>query len=183
MKIYIKRFKDEKGNPMVEMPEIIAKGEWIDLRCAKDMKFKAPQSGVLKVKKNSEGQEERYRNVTFDIKLIPLGVAMQLPEGYEAIVVGRSSLPDGMGIQQANIPGVIDSTYCGNNDQWFFKAKALRNATIKANERICQFRIQLSQKATIWQKIKWLFSNKIELVEVDYLNNDDRGGNGSTGKE
>lgn len=72
-------------------------------------------------------------------------------------------------------------SYNGNNDCWMFNAIAFRDATIPENTRICQFKIQLSQKATVWQKLKWLFSSKIEFVEVDNLNNNDRGGFGSTG--
>ena len=72
-------------------------------------------------------------------------------------------------------------SYNGNKDEWKFPAIAIKDATIKKGTRICQFRIQLSQKATIWQKIKWLFSNKIELVQVDNLSDNNRGGIGSTG--
>ena len=57
----------------------------------------------------------------------------------------------------------------------------MRETTIEAGDRICQFRIQLSQKATMWQKIKWLLSSGIELVEVDDLGNENRLGFGSTG--
>lgn len=74
-------------------------------------------------------------------------------------------------------------SYNGNNDEWKFLYYGIRNCTIPANSRICQFRIQLSQKATVWQKLKWLFSNKIELIEVDNLNTINRGGIGSTGKK
>ena len=72
-------------------------------------------------------------------------------------------------------------SYRGNKDEWKFPAVAIKDTTIKKGTRICQFRIQLSQKATIWQKIKWLFSNKIELVQVDNLSDNNRGGIGSTG--
>lgn len=74
-------------------------------------------------------------------------------------------------------------SYSGNDDMWKFPAITLKNTFIKKGTRICQFRIQLSQKATIWQKIKWLFSNKIKLVEVDNLSSTNRGGFGSTNKE
>ena len=53
----------------------------------------------------------------------------------------------------------------------------MRETTIEAGNRICQFRIQLSQKATMWQKIKWLLSSGIEFVEVDDLGDDSRGMN------
>ena len=68
-----------------------------------------------------------------------------------------------------------------NNDEWKFNALAFRNTTINEGTRIAQFRIQLSQKATVWQKIKWLLSSGIKIVEVDHLNDENRGGIGSTG--
>ena len=68
-----------------------------------------------------------------------------------------------------------------DNDEWKFPAIAIRETTIEEGTRICQFRIQLSQKATFWQKLKWFFSNGIKLVEVDSLNNEARGGFGSSG--
>ena len=77
--------------------------------------------------------------------------------------------------------GVIDNNYSGNDDQWHYVAAPMFNTYINKGDRICQFRIQLSQKATIWQKIKWLFDNKIEIEYVDNLEDEDRGGFGSTG--
>ena len=83
------------------------------------------------------------------------------------------------------IKNIIDNkmSYCGDNDEWKYNAIALNTSHIKKGDRICQFRIQLSQKATFWQKLRWLFSSKIELVQVDHLDNKDRGGFGSTDKE
>lgn len=165
-----------------KVPTIIKKGEWVDLVCAETTKFKAPQSGTLRTKKVN-GVEEKYRNVSFDLQYIPLGLAMQLPDGFEAIVAPRSSTPKGMGIMCANSFGVIDNSYSGNEDEWKFPAIAIRDTTILQGERICQFRIQLSQKATVWQKLKWLFSDGIKLVQVKELpNQTSRGGFGSTGK-
>ena len=83
---------------------------------------------------------------------------------------------------QTNSIGVIDNTYCGNGDEWMVNMIAFDSSEIHKGDRICQFRIQLSQNATIWQKIKWFFTNKIELVEVDTLSEINRGGFGSTGK-
>jgi dUTPase len=62
-----------------------------------------------------------------------------------------------------------------------FPVTTLRRTSISANTRICQFRIQLSQKATVWQKLKWLFTSGIELVEVESLSSNNRSGFGSTG--
>lgn len=158
-------------------PKIIAKGDWIDLRAAEDITLRGPYSNPLRSKK--EGVN--VRNVVFDTALISLGVAMELPKGYEAVVLPRSSAFSKFGVILANSQGVIDNTYNGNNDVWKFNAIALRDTTIKAGDRIAQFRIQLSQKATFWQKVKWLFSGCPKIEVVSMLSNEDRGGIGSTG--
>lgn len=121
--------------------------------------------------------------MTFDLQLIPLGVAIKIPKNYEAIVIPRSSTCKSMGILQANSVGLIDHSYSGNKDEWQFPALAIRNTTITEGERICQFRVQLSQKATFLQKLKWLFSSGVEIEEVEELDEVSRGGFGSTNKE
>lgn len=159
------------------MPSIIQNGDWIDLVCATDMKINVPQAYTLKeIHFNDDS-----RDITADLKYIPLGVAMQLPKGFEAIVAPRSSTPNKFGIMCANSFGIIDNCYCGNNDEWKFPVIAIRPTLIEKGCRICQFKIQLSQKATLWQKIKWLFSSGVELVKVDNLQENSRGGFGSTG--
>lgn len=176
-KILIRRI-----NKNIQLSEITKKGDWIDLRASETIRFKAPQSGTLKTR-NVNGQEEKYRNVSFDLQMMPLGVAIKLPDGYEAVLVARSSLPKGFGVFLGNALGVIDGCYNGNEDEWKAPLIALRDTTIKEGERICQFRIQLSQKATVRQKIKWLFTSGIKLVEVDELpNKENRNGFGSSGK-
>lgn len=138
--IKIKYFTDK-----IDKINKIDKGDWIDLRAAETVELKAGE-----------------------FKLIPLGIAMQLPEGYEAHVVPRSSTYKNFGIIQTNHQAVIDESYCGDNDQWFYPAYALRNTIINANERICQFRIMEKQPS-------------ISFEEVEKLNNENRGGIGSTG--
>lgn len=171
-KIYIKRF-----NKDIELPKIIAKGDWVDLRSAEDVTLKAPI--IKNISKNKPNKVE------FNTTLIPLGVAMLLPDGMEANVVARSGTFKNYGILQTNAYGVIDGGkfgYNGPNDEWKFQAVALRNTIIPINERVCQFRIQLSQKATIWQKLKWLFTSGVEIIEVDNLpEKEDRGGFSTTG--
>lgn len=125
--------------------EINEKGDWIDLRAAKDVDMTAG-----------------------DYFLIPLGVSMKLPEGYEAHVVPRSSTFKKWGIIQANHMGVIDNSYSGDEDQWHFPAIALRTTHIRKNDRICQFRLVKNQEP-------------IEFIEKDHLDNINRGGFGSTG--
>jgi dUTP pyrophosphatase len=79
--------------------------------------------------------------------------------------------------------GIVDNSYSGNDDEWKFPAIAIRDTTVSEGERICQFRICLSQKATLWQRIKWLFSSGIEIIETDELSSENRGGFGSTGNK
>ena len=133
-------------NPDLEEIKKIDKGDWIDLRSAATVALK-------------QGE----------FKLIPLGIVMKLPNGYEAHVVPRSSTFKNFGIIQANSMGIIDNSYCGENDQWFFPAIALRDTLINFNDRICQFRIIEKMKP-------------INFIEVDKLDDKSRGGFGSTGK-
>lgn len=130
----------------IERIEKIDVGDWIDLRAAEDVVF---YSG--------------------EYKAIPLGVAMKLPDGYEAIVAPRSSTFKKHGIVMANSIGIIDESYCGDNDEWHFPAYAVRGGRIKKNERICQFRIIKHQPPLIF-------------LEVESLSNNSRGGMGSTGR-
>jgi dUTP pyrophosphatase len=129
----------------IEPPEAIEQGDWIDLRAA-----------------------ETILIVKGEFKYIPLGVAIQLPEGYEAIVAPRSSLFKRRGIIMTNSIGIMDESYCGDGDQWRFPAYATRETIIPKGERICQFRIVKHQP-------------EIEFEIVDTLGNPDRGGYGSTG--
>lgn len=121
-------------------------GDWIDLRAAETVSMAAGE----------------YR-------MIPLGVAMELPVGYEALVAPRSSTFKRLGVILANSIGIIDESYKGDNDEWHFPAYAVKDTVIRKNERICQFRIIEHQPM-------------IRLQEVDHLGNDDRGGFGSTGR-
>lgn len=158
------------------MPTIIDNGDWIDLKAAKDMEIKAAQAGV----QYQEGGE-KYRDVHINTSYIPLGVAIKLPEGFEALINSRSSGPSKLKLFIPSGQGVVDNSFSGNDDQWHYVVAPMSNAHIKKGDRVCQFRIQLSQKASVWQKIKWLFSSGIELVEVDNLSDNSRGGLGSTG--
>lgn len=124
----------------------ISNGDWIDLRAAETVKM-----------------------IAGEYKLIPLGVAMELPKGYEAIIAPRSSTFNKYGILLANSLGVIDESYKGDGDEWHFPAFATRNTVIERDERICQFRIIKHQP-------------KIRFLRVDHLGNRNRGGIGSTGR-
>ena len=139
--ITIKYFTDK----IEKLTYIDGKSDWIDLRAAEDVALKAGE-----------------------FKLIPLGVAMKLPQGYEAHIVPRSSTFKNFGIIQTNHCGIIDESYCGDNDQWYFPAYALRDTEIYVNDRICQFRIMEHQPT-------------IQFEETEKLTGADRGGIGSTG--
>lgn len=174
LKIQIKLFDN------AQLPKIIKKGDWIDLCCNETVNIACPQAQTQKRKTKNGEVIYRYRNVTFNNVMFPLGVAMKLPKGFEAHVVPRSSTFNKYGIILSNSMGIIDNTYSGNDDQWRFNAIALRDTTINKGDRICQFRIELSQHATLWQKLKWLFCSGVELIEVPSLDNENRGGFGTT---
>ena len=125
---------------------IEGKSDWIDLHAAEHV--------VLK-----KGE----------FKLINLGISMELPKGYEAVIVPRSSTYKNFGIIQTNHMGVIDETYCGDNDVYMMPVLAVRDTEINVNDRICQFRIQRHQPQIVFE-------------EVEHLGNENRGGIGSTGK-
>ena len=141
MKIQIKYFDKD----IEKITNIEGKSDWFDLRAAETITLKAG-----------------------DIALIPLGVGMILPEGYEANIVPRSSTFKNYGIIQTNHYAVIDNSYSGDNDQWRFPAYATRDITINKNDHICQFRINKKQPT-------------FDFEEVEHLNDTDRGGFGSTG--
>lgn len=169
-------------NTNVEFPYIIKKGDWIDLTTAEDIVLEGPTAGV-RYRKMVKGVTTTTRPVTLHNQLIKLGVSMQLPDGCEAYILPRSSTFNKWGIILANSMGIIDNSYQGDNDEWLFNAIALKPVFIPAGTRIAQFRIQLSQKATFWQKLKWMFSNGICLKKVTSLNPMDRGGFGTTNKK
>lgn len=160
-------------------PVIFKQGDWYDLCLAEDITLKGPHAKTLH-HKLKEGQVDKYRDVVFDSCIASLGVCIQVPKGYESIVVPRSSTFKKFGLMQTNHLGVIDQTYSSDEDVWKMPMIATRAVTIPKGTRIAQFRIQLSQKATVWQKIKWLFSSKPKLKTVFKLDNPKRGGFGST---
>lgn len=141
-KLKIKYFSDN----IDKLCFIEGRSDWIDLRASEDVELKAGE----------------YR-------LIPLGVAIKLPEGYEAHIVPRSSTYKNFGIIQANSCGIIDSSYCGDNDMWKMPVIAMRDTKIHANDRICQFRIFKNQPGIVFE-------------ETNHLEGADRGGFGSTGR-
>ena len=161
------------------MPEIIKVGDWIDLCTAEEYTFKCPHAKMLhKHESDTDGPKERFRDVVFDYKLLNLGVVIEMPKGYEAYLLPRSSTFKKWGLLQSNNQGIIDRSFMGPNDIWKMPVLATRTVTIPKGTPIAQFRIQLSQKATVWQKIKWLFSPGVKLVKVNEMSGEDRGGLG-----
>ena len=141
--IKIKYFSDK----IEKLTYVAGKSDWIDLRAAEDITMK-------------QGE----------FKLIPLGIAMELPKGYEAHIVPRSSTYKNFGVIQANHCGVVDGSYCGDNDMWRMPVIAMRDTQIHVNDRICQFRIMKNQPEILFE-------------EVEHLEGKDRGGFGTTGKQ
>ena len=140
--IRIKYFTDQ----IEKLDYIDGKSDWIDLRASEDVELKAG-----------------------DFAMIPLGVAMELPEGYEAHIAPRSSTFKNWGLLQTNSVGVVDRSYCGDKDMWRMPVYATRNTVIHTNDRVAQFRIMKNQP-------------QIAFEEVKSLGHADRGGFGSTGK-
>ena len=124
---------------------IEGKSDWIDLRSAKEVTM---QKG--------------------DFCLIDLGVSVQLPKGYEMLIAARSSTFKNYGLIQTNAVGVVDESYCSDDDHLKWPCYATRDTTVHVNDRICQFRILRHQP-------------EICFEEVETLGNKTRGGFGSTG--
>ena len=139
--IKVKYFVDD----IDELCYVDGKSDWIDLHAAEDVTMKAGE-----------------------FRLIPLGVAIALPEGYEAHIVPRSSTFKNYGLLQTNSMGVIDESYCGDNDEWKLPVYATRDTVVEFGDRVCQFRIMAHQPA-------------IRFEERAHLEGADRGGFGSTG--
>lgn len=128
----------------VDFPVKLPQGDWIDLRACISV-HRLPVSKGTKI-------------------CVPLGVAMELPQGYEAHILPRSSIYK-KGLLLCNSQGIIDGSYKGDNDQWKAWFYATEECEIEFNERICQFRIEKIQP-------------ELEIIEVDFLNNPDRSGFG-----
>ena len=125
--------------------QIIENGDWIDLKSAVTYEYKKG-----------------------DFFLVNLGVSMELPKGYEALLLPRSSTFKKYGLIVVNSAGLIDNMYNSDDDCWMLPVYALRDGRVEKNDRVAQFRILENQP-------------KIEFEVVEHLNNKPRGGFGSTG--
>lgn len=126
---------------------IDGKSDWIDLRSSREYELKAGE-----------------------FALIDLGISIRLPEGYELITAARSSLFKNYGLIQSNGIGVVDESYCGDDDVLMMPVYATRDTRIHVNDRVCQFRIIEHQPTIVFE-------------EVESLGTRSRGGFGSTGKQ
>lgn len=143
MEIKIKYFSEDY--PRLEK---ISQGDWIDLR-------------VDNI--GAEFSSHYYKKG--QVIKFGLGVAMELPEGYEAEIRARYH-----GLILTNAVGIIDNSYCGDGDEWQAECIATRDGEIERFDRICQFRI-------------WENQPSFNFKEVENLGNENRGGYGSTGKQ
>lgn len=142
----MKTIKIKYHNKKIDKIKKFANGDWIDLRAAETVELKAGE-----------------------YKVISLGISIELPIGYEAHIVPRSSTFKNWGIIQSNQMGIIDNSYSGDDDIWGMPVLATRDTVIHKNDRICQFRIVEKQPEIIFE-------------EVEKLDGQNRGGFGSTGK-
>lgn len=141
-----------------------------------EIKIKYHSNEIPKIHAIKEGDcidlyaAERVELKQFDFKIISLGISMKLPEGYRANLSPRSSTYKNWGILQTNSPGIIDEIFCGENDIWGMPVVALRDTIIEVGDRICQFEIVKKME------------EKPEFTIVEHMDDEDRGGFGSTGK-
>ena len=129
-----------------KLRDIDGKSDWIDLRVAENVSMK----------------QGEYR-------LISMGISVEIPKGYEMLIVPRSSAYKNFGILQTNAMGVVDESFCGDNDIIHMPILAMRDTELHINDRIGQFRLMPHQP-------------EVHFIEVDHLDNEDRGGFGTTGK-
>ena len=139
---------------------LIEKGDCIDLRVSK----------VYVVGPN--GKESREFPLNYhkgDTLFFKLGVGMKLPKGYKANVYPRSSTFKNYGFILTNSVGIIDNSYSGNEDEWSSMMYCTRDGVIDYGDRILQF-----------EPVPVYTHNFIYDV-VDNLDDNSRGGYGSTG--
>ena len=151
-------------------PVVNENGDAFDLRAAEDAKLTAPMAdhdGVVK----------------FSTALVPLGIAMELPKGCKADVKPRSSTFKKWKVMETNSVGLIDCSYNGDTDEWKMPVIAFDKTHIKKGDRLCQFEIRPSQRATLWEKFLWIITTGYRFVEVETLGNKARGGFGEGTKD
>lgn len=141
MQLHINYFNEDQ--PKLVQHE---KGDWIDIPSPNAYSYKAG-----------------------DTVFVKFGFSIKLPNNHEAHIVPRSSTFKNYGLLLTNSTGIIDNSYCGDNDEWCAMFYATRDGEIKIGERLVQFRLFRNQP-------------KLEILEVDSTGDSDRGGYGSTGR-
>lgn len=185
---YISKFKRKYFEKEIDQHKVL---EWSDGMNIKIKYFE----GAKKLEINPKGNLiDVYSNEDifipqFETGLVHLGFAMELPEGKIAKLYPRSSTFKTWGCMLANSVGIIDETFCGDNDEWLaplvcinpkdvmpvpledfdnLLSKNQHGTWIKKHDKICQFEIVDVMKMPTF-------------IEVKTLGNKDRHGIGSTG--
>lgn len=168
MEIKIKYFNQDY--PRLEK---ISQGDWIDLRVDNIKEWESERFILIGKDKEKLASlpmlESLVKYKKGDIIKFGLGVAMELPDGYEAHIVPRSSMFKNTGFLLTNGMGIIDNSYSGNDDEWKAMVYCTRDGVINRHDRLFQFRIIEKQP-------------EINFKEVDRLEGKNRGGYGSTGR-
>ena len=136
----------------------ITKGNWIDIYANKDIFVKCGERAM-----------------------VPLGFALELPEGWEGHLAPRSSTFKTWGIIQTNSVGVVDDTYIGDNDQWHMPVYCLQGKDIESEngEEVKGTWIRKGDKIGQFRIMEVM--PEIEFEEVESFGKKDRGGFGTTG--
>lgn len=113
--------------------------------------------------------------------MIPLGFALELPEGWEGHLAPRSSTFKTWGIIQTNSVGVVDDTYIGDNDQWHMPVYCLQAKDVEVIDGLEEKGSWIRKGNKIGQFRIMEVMPEFELEEVECFGNEDRGGFGTTG--
>ena len=119
--------------------------------------------------------------------LVPLGFAMKLPLGHIAKLLPRSSTFKTWGVIQTNHVGIIDETYCGDNDEWMIPLQCtMPKQTIKTEINghkvtISGTWIKKGDKIAQFEIVRATPTSAYNFIPVEHLNYSNRGGFGSTG--
>ena len=168
-----KKVKIKKIRPSAKLP-VKNNGNWYDCYVSKISKVLRYPLETLTFNANVFDHIEETSVTTMsyikgDVLICSLGFAMELGKGYEAHILPRSSTFAKKGLILTNSVGLIDSSYCGDGDEWIAVFYATRPGSIKVHDRLVQMTIQKSNP-------------NVDFEEVETLGNENRGGYGSTGQ-
>ena len=153
------------------MPAILQekRGNWIDLcvtGVSRVVRYVDGSSKTFATPRTEDGQG--WKISINENYILSFGVSIWFPETHEAFLLPRSSTYKRYGLTMPHSMGVIDQTYCGDEDIWILACKATRSAFLPLYARVAQFRL-LSRMP------------KITIHSVDHMEQPSRGGYGSTG--